>query len=532
MVQNWRQIVVLCGGFALGLAACGESHDGTTDGSVGMDAGARDAGESSPDGGGEDASVPDAGPPMEEPCDTPGSVEMQGCGRCGTWTRFCTADRRWSYGPCEGELDDACLPGTTGEVDCGRCGRSEALCTDTCEWLATGTCMDEGVCAAGERRRTADGCPAGQTREILCNEACTEETTDACRADACTVPGALEDVPCGMCGTQERFCGSDGVWAYGACMGEHGCVPGTTSDEACGMCGTQPVRCTVACEWEPFGACTGEGTCAPGEMRRISAGCPADQTRLMRCDDTCALVEIEACTSIPPIDIILLFDMTGSHASSVRSGRSSLTTDLVTPLLALGDVAIGVAEYADFHYSSYGMMGDIPFRGVSPPSMTLATVDSGLGRLAMMNGSDAPESGVEALATLAGLTPHTRAVAFTCPAGTTGGGCWRPGSIRVVVAFTDAPNHNGPALGGAGLYQPYVGISPAPHAWPAVLPAAMSERIEYFAVVVSSAAEAIDQHGRMIMMLGQDPATHLVTRSSSDWTGPSRSLVTAITALR
>lgn len=509
----------------LALSGCGESHGGG-DGAVAMDAGLRDAGT----GGTDAAGAADAGPPMDEPCETPGAVEMMACGRCGSLTRFCTSDRLWSYGPCEGELPDACTPGETGEQSCGNCGDAQAVCTETCEWHVLGACMDEGLCAPGERRRTADGCPAGQTREVTCDDACAETTTDPCRADACTMPGAVEDVACGMCGTQERFCGADGVWAYGTCDGEHGCMPGTTGDEPCGMCGTRATRCTTTCAWEPTGMCTGEGVCAPGTMERTGDGCPAGQTRLVSCDATCAYVEVEGCISIPPMDVILLFDMTGSHGTSVNA--TDVKSQVVAPLVALADVAVGVAQYADFPSGGYGAPSDRPFQGLQPPSLTLTTAQSGIDRLTTMMGADQPESEVEALATLAGLPPHPLSTPFACPSGTTAGGCWRAGAIRVVVVFTDAATHNGPQTSGTALYQPYSGITPAPAEWPDVRDAFRAQGIELFVVLEDYSGVQLQQHERMLDDLMLARSTFLIDRSRASWSMIGSTLTTRIAALR
>lgn len=523
-MTRWLCVVVF-----VSLVACGKSSV-VEDGAVGGDASMEDA---SLDGGVDAAPVePDGGPPVDEPCDEPGAVESVACGRCGSRTRFCTVDLVWAYGLCEGELDGACVPGAVETRACGRCGVGRAVCTDACEWEPLGECADEGTCTPGDRQRTSSGCPAGETREVLCTDTCTFDVVEACRPDGCTTPGAIETVGCGMCGTRERFCSAGGTWSYGACTGEGVCAPGTSGEEACGMCGTRALRCTVACRWEAFGACGGEGACAPGETRRTSAGCPAGETRLMRCSDTCGFVEAEACTRRVPIDVILLFDMTGSHAHEITSARTTILSDLVGPLLALEDVAVGVAEYADFDHSTFGSPGDVPFRGVTPPTTTRATAEAGVNALSTMFGGDGPESGVEALAVLAGIEPHPQSVGFSCPAGRATGGCWRSGAERVVIVFTDAANHNGPlAGGGAGLFSPYSGISPAPQTWGPVRDASRAAGLSYFAVVRQT-GDAMEQHRRMITELELDPADHLVSRVSASWSAVSAALVERVAALR
>lgn len=533
------------------LVACGKSST-IEDGGVTDDDGGPDAThvpDASPrdDAGAPDGDLPrDAGPtddaghdagPIAEPCETPGALESVACGRCGTRDRFCSAELVWSYGPCRDERVDGCAPGSTGQRACGMCGLADAVCTESCEWRLIGDCAGEGTCEPGLRQRTSAGCPAGQTREVLCNDACSFDVVEACRADVCETPGQVEMVACGMCGTRERFCNASRTWEYGACGGEGVCRPGEASSEACGMCGTQSLRCTTACQWEAFGACAGEASCAPGDTRRTSAGCPAGQARLLRCDDTCTFVEAEPCSDRRPVDVMLLLDMTGSHAFQVTDAQTRIRDELIRPLLTLEDVAVGVAEYADFAINPYGSAGDVAFRGLAIPTTTPSEAEAGLFALSTMSGNDTPESGVEALAVLAGLAPHPHGVVpFTCPASRVGGGCWRPDAVRVVLVLTDAANHNGPrADGTAGLESPYSRVVPAPYEWPAVQAAAVDAEIQYMAIVQSDAtAAAYLQHELMIADLGLD-ASYLIRRfgsTATNWTAVLGMARTRIEALR
>jgi hypothetical protein len=115
--------------------------------------------------------------------------------------------------------------------------------------------------------------------------------------EPCDTPGATENVPCGMCGTVERFCQASSTWAYGACTGEGECAPGTIETTACGSCGSQQRRCTTACAWETVGTCAGEGECAPGTMVTTQDGCPSDQARQLLCNDACAFEVTSACAA-------------------------------------------------------------------------------------------------------------------------------------------------------------------------------------------------------------------------------------------
>ena len=73
-------------------------------------------------------------------------------------------------------------------------------------------------------------------------------------------PAPTETVACGdRCGTQERSCSAERLWEYGPCTGEGACVPGTMEMLACGNCGTQPARCSETCELSATGRVPGRG---------------------------------------------------------------------------------------------------------------------------------------------------------------------------------------------------------------------------------------------------------------------------------
>ena len=263
----------------------------------------------------------DAGP---EPCAAPGAVETITCGACGETTRFCTAERIWSYGPCSVERGE-CVPGSAPVVACGRCGRGPARCNASCRWEIE-SCGDEGACTPGHRLRASDGCPLRQTRELLCGDECAYAEVDGCRDDGCEVPGVVETTSCGRCGSWRRFCTTDRVWSYGDCTSERECAPGATTSRACGRRGTEPLVCTTECEWTSFGACSGEGECAPGERLVSNAGCPEGHARVLECDPLCAYAEVEPCTTR---SLCPAFPYTPSDCSSpsVTAQLTSLDSD-------------------------------------------------------------------------------------------------------------------------------------------------------------------------------------------------------------
>jgi len=76
---------------------------------------------------------------------TPGVLQNEPCGMCGTRTRTCQADRTWgAYNDCSQEGE--CLPGSTEWRDCtpqggyGATGREFHECRDDCTWGEWGSC--------------------------------------------------------------------------------------------------------------------------------------------------------------------------------------------------------------------------------------------------------------------------------------------------------------------------------------------------------------------------------------------------------
>ncbi|MEM9075097.1 MAG: hypothetical protein AAGE52_41755, partial [Myxococcota bacterium] len=309
LTLGWLVLALACGGDD------GVGGDASVDARERRDTGtedtgtAEDAGTDTEDAGAEDSGVDAAAP---DPCDEPGATERVSCGQCGERVRFCTADEVWEYGPCENEVGE-CTPGDSDVLACGNCGSQASRCTSECMWEVAGECVDEGECSPGERQRTGDGCDAGETRELLCADSCVFEEEMACSADGCDEPGAIEEVPCGRCGTSERFCTASGVWEYGACTDEGVCDPGTSGMLECGNCGTQTARCNTECEWTASGSCTDEGECAPGSTRVTTDACVAGEERSETCNDACSYVPGMCMPSrCRDLDILFVIDDSGS----------------------------------------------------------------------------------------------------------------------------------------------------------------------------------------------------------------------------
>ncbi|MBU1243989.1 M23 family metallopeptidase [Myxococcota bacterium] len=103
---------------------------------------------------------------------SPGQVENQGCGNCGSRSRTCGSNCYWGgWSGCSGE--GPCSPGQTQTQACCDCGSQSRTCTGSCQWPDWGNCWGpdpdggQAVCETGEpgpcaegRRRCADGCLA------------------------------------------------------------------------------------------------------------------------------------------------------------------------------------------------------------------------------------------------------------------------------------------------------------------------------------------------------------------------------------
>lgn len=280
-------------------------------------------------------------------------------------------------------------------------------------------------------------------------------------------PGATESMDCGLCGTATRSC-VGGSWVDGACEGEGVCMPGESMSTACGT-----AVCTAVCEWG---------------------------------GDVC-----------PPLDVMLLFDVTGSHNNTISTNADNFLDQLAAPLLAAGDVHIGVSYFADYPVDPYGRDTDIPFGGSTQPTPSIDTLGTGISSLPSLSGQDLPESGMEALYVLAGGTPHAASRPFDCRGTLEPGGCWRPGVPKVVIVVTDIGQHNAPTpqLGGDVL-SPYDAMLGAPSWDGEVADALDAAGIEVWGLVrdrtgtMSEAQDGLFQLRDLVDDLGQDGENQVV----------------------
>jgi hypothetical protein len=126
--------------------------------------------------------------------------------------------------------------------------------------------------------------------------------------DPCPTPNEIFKRSCGFCGTQEAIClvspdgGPNFVSPYGECTGqvEGGCMPGTVEEVPCGDCGTQKRTCNQYCAWSTS-TCQNQppNHCTPGSVELLSAGCPANEYRTKTCKADCTWDNVTACSEPP-----------------------------------------------------------------------------------------------------------------------------------------------------------------------------------------------------------------------------------------
>ena len=240
-----------------------------------------------------------------------------------------------------------------------------------------------------------------------------------------------------------------------------------------------------------------------------SIGCGMAGTLSVTCSATCTVPA--SC----PVDVMLLIDRTGSHNTLMNANRAAAESQLIAPLLAAGDVRVGLSYFADFPVDPHGSAGDVPFGSSVAPTTDMTAIASGLAALPSLAGGDGPESGVEALNVLAGAPPHMSSLPFTCAAGLDPGGCWRPEALRAVVIISDISQHNAPSNAIMGLVSPYPAGVGSPD-WDTVRPRMMTQRIALFALVRDrgvSEDDAASQMNLLTTQLGQDPTATVVTHA-------------------
>jgi hypothetical protein len=142
---------------------------------AGKEAGAKD-GSVGPLDAGADVWAPDPG----EPCPVANAIVKRSCGLCGTEEAVCLADPDGgsggtvsAYGPCYGQVQDGCVPGTTTTEACGNCGTLTKTCSKFCGWSTSACQQPPNTCTPTTHEYTKAGCGADTYRTHECTSACT-----------------------------------------------------------------------------------------------------------------------------------------------------------------------------------------------------------------------------------------------------------------------------------------------------------------------------------------------------------------------
>jgi hypothetical protein len=149
-------------------------------------------------------------------------------------------------------------------------------------------------------------------------------------------------------------------------------------------------------------------------------------------------------TTIPSLDVFFLMDTTGSMSGEISNLKSSLTSTVIPGIqTAVANSEFGVGYHDDFPVDSYGGGADQPFKLLQPITGTIASVNSAVSSLALSDGVDEPEAGIEAIyqaATGEGLSgPGGTSVAANHNG--IGGVAFRTGTMPVIVPISDADSH-------------------------------------------------------------------------------------------
>lgn len=321
-------------------------------------------------------------------------------------------------------------------LDIGRCSRAcptAGLCPNSSNWTCLAVPMRGPMCV----------CDVIAMTDVACN-GLDDNCDGKIDEDSPTCGGKCVDTKTdnNNCGGCARVCGAGSTCVEGACK--------------CGV--EKPDRCGTSCV----------------DVKTDAAHCGA-------CDKVCATGEVcalGACGSPTAVDVTVLLDVTGSNLGQLNTIKGTLNARLVAPLLKIADVQVGVSYTAEFPIAPYGMMGDQPFRGGIEPTATESMITPLINMFPNMMGGDEGDGMVEGLATLSGLGVHPMSTALSCSMGRVAGGCWRSGAKKVIVLVTDSLFHNAPdPAAPMTLVVPYMGITPPPKDWPAVLKAMTTQKI-------------------------------------------------------
>lgn len=159
-------------------------------------------------------------------------------------------------------------------------------------------------------------------------------------------------------------------------------------------------------------------------------------------------VPLQTTARLRRADVVFLLDVTASMGDEVANIRRSLSRTIAPAIQQqIPDAELGVATFSDFPVAEYGTRGDVPFRLRQPLTSDVLSVQGALDAIELEDGLDLPEAQVPALHALftgEGLGTFVQP-SFGCSAGGLGYPCFRADALPIVLLFTDAAMHNGPA---------------------------------------------------------------------------------------
>lgn len=182
-------------------------------------------------------------------------------------------------------------------------------------------------------------------------------------------------------------------------------------------------------------------------------------------------------------DVFMLLDTTSSMEEELARIAGRLRRDIAPEIFAtIPDTEFGVGIFADFPLEAYGYGAstDSVYELRLPMTGDLLAVQNALDGLPLQDGLDPWEAQIEALyqvATGSGLGEYIEA-SLGCPSGGFGGPCFRRDAQPIVLLFTDAPFHGGPASGMQPQSSYADGVlEPSPHSYTVTMQEFLTQRI-------------------------------------------------------
>jgi len=197
----------------------------------------------------------------------------------------------------------------------------------------------------------------------------------------------------------------------------------------------------------------------PGAFRDASGGCYGDTFFFheLPYGGPAEIDPLDVRVQVRTADVYFLMDTTGSMGGELANLRSDLTSGsfiagcgggiIGAVRCTIPDAWFGVGTHDDFPYSPFGSSGcgDRVYRNLRNIDPSVSGAQSAVNSIPLHCGSDGPESQTQALWAIAtgnGFSGYLGS--SSCGGGRWGYPCFRPGTIPIVVLFTDAPFHNGP----------------------------------------------------------------------------------------